>query len=52
MPSYQRFRVSYKGHYLFHCTATDQEDALNEAREIAARTMHERVVNGLSVRPD
>lgn len=52
MPSYRRFRATYNGQYLFHCVGKDPEDALDEARRIAARTMHERVVSGLTVNPD
>ena len=44
-----RYRVTWKGRYLFHCFGQGSFDALQEARTIAARTMRDEVVRDLVV---
>jgi len=48
----KRYRATWRGSYLFHCYGWNDEDAQAEARNLAARTMRQQVVEELQVKEE
>ena len=48
-----KYRVTYKGSYLFDCMGSDVSDALDEARKIAKNNCyHSTVISSLVVKKE
>ncbi len=45
-----RYRVTWRDEYLFHCYGKDEIDALDQARKLTLRTMRREVFDNLVVK--